>query len=143
MEAVDRYGVLRGGLMAMWRVLRCHPFVQGRLRSGGEVRCRESKDYGAAQSRRPPVVRSLSKRICLNFNNPQQEPGMERRLLLVFALTFLVIILFQPLLKKYLPQPAAPPRADSAASPVSASAPPRMQPPGRRFPLQASKAGGG
>ena len=29
---------------------------------------------------------------------------MERRLLLVFALTFLVIILFQPLLKKYLPQ---------------------------------------
>ena len=33
---------------------------------------------------------------------------MERRLLLVFALTFLVIILFQPLLKKYLPQSAAP-----------------------------------
>ncbi|MBZ5651678.1 MAG: membrane protein insertase YidC [Acidobacteriia bacterium] len=42
------------------------------------------------------------------FNNPQQDPGMERRLLLVFALTFLVIILFQPLLKKYLPQSAAP-----------------------------------
>ena len=32
---------------------------------------------------------------------------MERRLLLVFALTFLVIILFQPLLKKYGPQPPA------------------------------------
>jgi len=30
---------------------------------------------------------------------------MERRLLLVFALTFLVIVLFQPLLKKYYPQP--------------------------------------
>jgi YidC/Oxa1 family membrane protein insertase len=30
---------------------------------------------------------------------------MERRLLLVFALTFLVIMLFQPLLKKYGPQP--------------------------------------
>ncbi|MGH9503018.1 MAG: membrane protein insertion efficiency factor YidD [Terriglobales bacterium] len=29
MEALDRYGVLRGGLMAMWRVLRCHPFVRG------------------------------------------------------------------------------------------------------------------
>ena len=29
MEAVDRYGVLRGGLMAARRVLRCHPFVQG------------------------------------------------------------------------------------------------------------------
>lgn len=28
-EAVDRYGVLRGGLMTIWRVLRCHPFVKG------------------------------------------------------------------------------------------------------------------
>ncbi|MEY2413910.1 MAG: YidC/Oxa1 family rane protein insertase [Acidobacteriaceae bacterium] len=34
---------------------------------------------------------------------------MERRLLLVFALTFLIIVAFQPLLKKYLPQPATPP----------------------------------
>ena len=33
---------------------------------------------------------------------------MERRLLLVFALTFLVIVLFQPILKKYLPQTPAP-----------------------------------
>ena len=29
MEAVGRYGVRRGGLMALWRVLRCHPFVRG------------------------------------------------------------------------------------------------------------------
>ena len=40
-----------------------------------------------------------------DFQNPQQEPGMERRLLLVFALTFLIILAFQPLLKKYGPQP--------------------------------------
>jgi YidC/Oxa1 family membrane protein insertase len=33
---------------------------------------------------------------------------MERRLLLVFALTFLVIVLFQPILKKYLPQASTP-----------------------------------
>jgi YidC/Oxa1 family membrane protein insertase len=52
------------------------------------------------------------------YNNPQQEPGMERRLLLVFALTFLVIILFQPLMKKYLPQSTAPaPEAPAAAQP--------------------------
>src|SRR5580700_3207034 len=38
---------------------------------------------------------------------------MERRLLVVFALTFLVIILFQPLLKKYGPQP--PTKQESAA----------------------------
>jgi putative component of membrane protein insertase Oxa1/YidC/SpoIIIJ protein YidD len=29
MEAVDRHGVLRGGAMAIWRLLRCHPFVKG------------------------------------------------------------------------------------------------------------------
>jgi YidC/Oxa1 family membrane protein insertase len=57
------------------------------------------------------------------FNNPQQEPGMERRLLLVFALTFLVIILFQPLLKKYLPQSTAPaPEAPAAAQPSAQTA---------------------
>ncbi len=44
-----------------------------------------------------------------DYQNPQNEPGMEQRLLLVFGLTFLVILLFQPLLKKYLPQPAATP----------------------------------
>ena len=36
---------------------------------------------------------------------------MERRLLLVFALTFLVIMLFQPILKKYMPQPPASPQS--------------------------------
>jgi len=29
MEAVERYGVLRGSGMALWRVLRCHPLVKG------------------------------------------------------------------------------------------------------------------
>jgi len=29
MEAVERYGVLRGGFMAIGRLLRCHPFVNG------------------------------------------------------------------------------------------------------------------
>jgi YidC/Oxa1 family membrane protein insertase len=65
------------------------------------------------------------------YNNPQQEPGMERRLLLVFALTFLVIILFQPLLKKYLPQSAAPaPEPPVAAHPSAqtAAAPPSSAP---------------
>jgi Putative membrane protein insertion efficiency factor len=31
MEAVERYGVVRGGAMAAWRVLRCHPFAEGGL----------------------------------------------------------------------------------------------------------------
>jgi YidC/Oxa1 family membrane protein insertase len=62
------------------------------------------------------------------FQNPQQEPGTERRLLLVFALTFLVIMLFQPLLKKYGPQPPAPkPEASQPQNPPTAQ--PLAQPP--------------
>lgn len=49
---------------------------------------------------------------------------MERRLLLTFVLTFLVILLFQPVLKKYLPQSTTPPteaqhQAPPAAQPVA------------------------
>lgn len=29
MEAIDRYGLLRGGAIAARRLLRCHPFVKG------------------------------------------------------------------------------------------------------------------
>jgi len=29
MEAIERFGIFRGGLMAAWRLLRCHPFVKG------------------------------------------------------------------------------------------------------------------
>lgn len=28
-EAVEKHGVLRGLLMAAWRILRCHPFAKG------------------------------------------------------------------------------------------------------------------
>ena len=31
MEAVERYGAVRGGLMADWRLLRCHPLAKGGL----------------------------------------------------------------------------------------------------------------
>jgi putative component of membrane protein insertase Oxa1/YidC/SpoIIIJ protein YidD len=31
MEAVDRYGAVRGSMMAVWRVLRCHPLAKGGL----------------------------------------------------------------------------------------------------------------
>ncbi len=27
--AVARHGVLRGGALALWRILRCHPFARG------------------------------------------------------------------------------------------------------------------
>ena len=28
-QAIDRYGVIRGGLMASWRLLRCNPWNKG------------------------------------------------------------------------------------------------------------------
>ena len=28
-EAIERHGVLKGCAMALWRLLRCHPFVAG------------------------------------------------------------------------------------------------------------------
>jgi putative membrane protein insertion efficiency factor len=28
-EAIERYGPLKGGLMAVWRILRCNPFSRG------------------------------------------------------------------------------------------------------------------
>jgi YidC/Oxa1 family membrane protein insertase len=59
------------------------------------------------------------------FKNPQQDPGMERRLLLVFALTFIVLLLAQPLLMKYFKpqQPEAKPQP-AAAQPVPTPAQP-------------------
>jgi YidC/Oxa1 family membrane protein insertase len=62
-----------------------------------------------------------------DFKNPQQEPGAEKRLLLVFLLTFVVLAIAQPLLKKYLPQaPAAPQKESSSVSgpAQTAAAPP-------------------
>jgi len=28
-QAIEKYGVFKGGLMALWRVLRCNPFSHG------------------------------------------------------------------------------------------------------------------
>jgi uncharacterized protein len=53
MEAVERYGAVRGGLKTIWRLLRCHPFAAGGydpvVRSGRK----ETQTEFAAQSLRP------------------------------------------------------------------------------------------
>ena len=58
---------------------------------------------------------------------------MEKRLLLVFALTFVIVMLAQPLLKKYAPKPAEPaPQQTQTATPVpraSATEPGPVSPP--------------
>jgi uncharacterized protein len=55
LEAVDRYGVFRGGLMGMRRVLRCHPFVKGGYDPVVTSPQTKSKDYAAAPSGLPPA----------------------------------------------------------------------------------------
>jgi YidC/Oxa1 family membrane protein insertase len=72
---------------------------------------------------------------------------MERKLLIVFALTFLVIMLFQPILKKYGPQPQVPVKTESDRSQVSGVASQESNPsaglrpagqPGAAVPTQAA-----
>ena len=29
LEALEKYGALKGGFMALWRILRCNPFCKG------------------------------------------------------------------------------------------------------------------
>ena len=65
---------------------------------------------------------------------------MERKLLLVFALTFLVIMLFQPLLKKYGPQPPAKPESSQAAPAQNQAQLPAQTP--AQLPAQISTATG-
>ncbi|HTW57966.1 MAG TPA: membrane protein insertase YidC [Terriglobales bacterium] len=66
-----------------------------------------------------------------DYQNPQHEPGNERRLLIVFLGTFALMLLLQPLLKKYFPQPSAPQQhqsqpAESRPVPVAAAEVPSL-----------------
>jgi YidC/Oxa1 family membrane protein insertase len=57
-----------------------------------------------------------------DYQNPQQEPGSERRLLIVVVLTFVVLVASQALLKKYMPSaPAQPENHSVQAQPAPAS----------------------
>jgi YidC/Oxa1 family membrane protein insertase len=64
-----------------------------------------------------------------DIQNPQHEPGSEKRLMLVFLLTFIVMLAFQPLFKKYFPQSAAPqPQNQPAPTAVAATVAPSALP---------------
>ena len=60
------------------------------------------------------------------YHNPQNEPGSEKRLLLIFLISFVFILLAQPLLKKYFPTP--PPPQKIAQSEQTPPAPPPTKP---------------
>ena len=60
MEAVDRYGVLRGSGMALWRVLRCHPLVRGGYDPVVKRNDFGRNDYGMTQGAIPPASRVVA-----------------------------------------------------------------------------------
>jgi YidC/Oxa1 family membrane protein insertase len=60
------------------------------------------------------------------YRNPQTEPGSEKRLLLIFLISFVFMLLAQPLLKKYFPTP--PPPQKTAQTEQTSPAPPATKP---------------
>jgi YidC/Oxa1 family membrane protein insertase len=60
------------------------------------------------------------------YRNPQNEPGSEKRLLLIFLISFVFMLLAQPLLKKYFPTPTPPQKI--AQSEPTPPAPPATKP---------------
>ena len=60
------------------------------------------------------------------YQNPQHEPGSEKRLLLIFLISFVFMLLAQPLLKKYFPTP--PPPQKAAQTEQTPPAPQAMKP---------------
>lgn len=73
-----------------------------------------------------------------DFQQQPDDPGLQKRLLLVFALTFVVILLSQPLLRKYFPAPTSPPQQQQeqpAQPPAATPSPaPAAQPAGATRP---------
>jgi YidC/Oxa1 family membrane protein insertase len=57
------------------------------------------------------------------YQNPQHEPGSEKRLLLIFVVTFVIMLAFQPLLKRFLPTPPPPQQQPSQSVPAQPAPP--------------------
>lgn len=51
MEAVERYGAIRGSLFAGWRLLRCHPFARGGYDPVLQKNGQEPQGRGSLQKR--------------------------------------------------------------------------------------------
>jgi YidC/Oxa1 family membrane protein insertase len=57
------------------------------------------------------------------YQNPQSEPGSDKRLLLIFLVSFVFMLLAQPLLKKYFPTPPPPQKVAQTEQTQPAPAP--------------------
>ena len=63
------------------------------------------------------------------FQNPNEDPGLQKRLILVFAVTFVIILATQPLLRKFAPQLAEKPKEEQQQSQPAPSGGPGTAPP--------------
>jgi YidC/Oxa1 family membrane protein insertase len=73
-----------------------------------------------------------------DFQNPQHEPGSEKRLLMAFALTMLILLIMQPLISRYVKQ--SQPSAPAAPQPIAATPAPAPAQPAAPPPPAAGKA---
>lgn len=76
------------------------------------------------------------------YQNPQHEPGSEKRLLLIFLVTFVIMLAFQPLLKRYLPTPPPPQQQaaqSTSAQPATPAVPSATTAPSAKTPAAGSK----
>ncbi|HSE47997.1 MAG TPA: membrane protein insertase YidC [Terriglobales bacterium] len=77
------------------------------------------------------------------LQNPNEDPGLQKRLLLVFALTFVIILATQPLLRKFAPQVLEPPKQEQN-QPAAGGGQPAANPaaPGQPSPTPQGAAAG-
>ena len=62
MEAVERYVACRGGMMAAWRVLRCHPFAKGGLDAVVKVGAARTEQRSAQRLKGPLTAEGIRHR---------------------------------------------------------------------------------
>ena len=88
MEAVERYGALHGGLVALGRLLRCHPFARGGYDPVVKVAAGEQGAAGFPQGLKPSAMadhRTQRLKPCAtrnpkasNLNGAVREPKKSR-----------------------------------------------------------------
>ncbi len=104
-----------------------HPNVAPFATLGWDSPAVSCVDERKHDERKNDELRNDERLIWPNLTIRSKNPAWSASCCLVFALTFLVIILFQPLLKKYGPQPPAKPET-TQAQPNPAPAPQQSQP---------------
>ena len=122
-EAIDKFGAVRGTALAIWRLLRCHPFVRGGFDPvpGASFFPDERVRHSSCQ---PDVAYHPLSRMP-EYKSPQSEPGTEQRFVLVFLLMAAVIFGAQLYMKKYAPAPStAQPKQATQTAPPSQAPPP-------------------